>query len=315
MKLLYLRLGLLVMSHLLCCSLSTQEVCDNGYDDDNDGLIDLHDTTDCICVIPSVVHSLLPNPSFEHYQSNCPQGPIAPGNADCLTGWQLASLGTTDAWNLLTYGAGDEETYVWPEWIPQPVPGGLGLAGFFGGIENRPDYREYLAACLPAGPLQAGQTYRFNAQIGFSNPALFSQVGINTFSNNPAELAIYGILNCEDIYFPAEGCPELAGVAEWELITNFTVHGQANAWQEANVDFVASNSYRALAIGYASTAVSNPPAGPGHWYNYYFIDETRLNTVTAFEVSTVGPVQIEGLHPCSEEIRLSVPQQSEATYQ
>ena len=46
--------------------LYSQEICDNGIDDDGDGLIDLNDTTDCVCngSISSSDTSLIPNHSF-----------------------------------------------------------------------------------------------------------------------------------------------------------------------------------------------------------------------------------------------------------
>ena len=43
------------------------EICDNGIDDDQDGLIDLNDD-DCACTVIEPV-SVIPNPSFE--DMNC----------------------------------------------------------------------------------------------------------------------------------------------------------------------------------------------------------------------------------------------------
>ena len=57
---------------LLLCSVfaTAQEICTNGIDDDADGLIDLNDTTDCVCNSGTTIPvSLIPNPSFE--QLNC----------------------------------------------------------------------------------------------------------------------------------------------------------------------------------------------------------------------------------------------------
>ena len=55
------------MALLVFCTLAlSQEICDNGIDDDGDGLIDLNDP-DCECNgfgTPQTIPSLIPNPSF-----------------------------------------------------------------------------------------------------------------------------------------------------------------------------------------------------------------------------------------------------------
>ena len=67
-----------------------QEICDNGIDDDGDGLIDLNDE-ECVCstFLPS---SLIPNPSFEE-RTCCP---MMNARLDCAVGWRQASAPTTD---------------------------------------------------------------------------------------------------------------------------------------------------------------------------------------------------------------------------
>jgi hypothetical protein len=48
---------------LLCIgTMCGQEICTNGVDDDNDGLIDLNDSEDCVCTAVTNVTSLIPNP-------------------------------------------------------------------------------------------------------------------------------------------------------------------------------------------------------------------------------------------------------------
>ena len=60
-----------IVSFLFFCNIGlSQEICDNGIDDDVDGLIDLNDTSDCSCQI-GVLPPIIPNPSFESY-SACP---------------------------------------------------------------------------------------------------------------------------------------------------------------------------------------------------------------------------------------------------
>jgi hypothetical protein len=46
--------------------LYSAEICNNGIDDDGNGLIDLNDIISCPCSDTTiVVNSLIPNPSFE----------------------------------------------------------------------------------------------------------------------------------------------------------------------------------------------------------------------------------------------------------
>ena len=55
---------------LNCFGQSVDEICENGRDDDRDGLIDLNDP-DCACAVIQP-KSLIPNPSFEEF-SCCPK--------------------------------------------------------------------------------------------------------------------------------------------------------------------------------------------------------------------------------------------------
>src|SRR5690606_33156054 len=61
-----------------------QEVCDNGIDDDGNGLIDLNDTLACPCTVVPPATNLLANGSFEDHDC-CPEGPHQ--YFQCSTGW------------------------------------------------------------------------------------------------------------------------------------------------------------------------------------------------------------------------------------
>ncbi len=76
----------------------SQEICNNGIDDDADGLIDLNDP-DCSCSGigggSTNVTSLIPNPSFE--QMNC--CPSTFSEMSCATTWEQATTPTSDYFN------------------------------------------------------------------------------------------------------------------------------------------------------------------------------------------------------------------------
>ncbi len=318
-------------------SLVAQENCGNGIDDDGDGLVDLNDATDCACGFASSIPSLLPNPSLEVFaadQAGCesiqPGGlPDAPNQANCLVGWQRASIGTTDAWNAFTLPGAPP---FFPSQLPQPLPSGTGVAGFWVGVRDAEDteffnedgsttrqYREYLAACLDGGQqLDAGSDYRLTFSLGFMLPQSFENQqgeGVDVGSPTPIELSIYGIRSCDQIYFgDYYNCPEQAGAEGYELIRSVQVSGTAGAWTSVDLDFTASADYAAFAIG-GSCADDIGRSDAEFFRNYYFIDDVILNRPEAFEQPVAGPVSVSGQTICADAITLTGQTTTGATYQ
>ncbi|PHK97693.1 hypothetical protein CGL56_14800 [Neolewinella marina] len=317
-------------------SLSAQENCSNGIDDDGDGLVDLNDKENCSCALSSTLTSLLPNPSLEQFdpgQFGCtsrqPGGrPDAVNQANCLTGWKRASLGTTDSWNAFTFtNAGP----FFPAALPRPLPSGTGVAGFWVGVRDTPDasfvngngtatkkYREYLAACLVDGQvMEAGRPYRLTFNLGFMEPqrATEDETVVDVRSPETVELSIYGVRDCEQLNFGSfYGCPEESGAEGYELIANVTVNGKAGSWTAEQVDFVSRSTYAGFAIGGSCAADNGRPDG-GNYRNYYFIDDLILNEPAAFAEPVAGPVQVDGLTVCDETITLTGTPSPGATYQ
>ncbi len=327
-----------VIPLLLCGTLLTaQENCDNGIDDDGDGLVDLNDTADCTCSFASSVPSLLPNPSLEEFaaeQEGCesiqPGGlPDAPNQANCLVGWQRASIGTTDAWNAFTLSGAPP---FFPGQLPQPLPSGTGVAGFWVGVQDAEDteflnqdgtttrqYREYLAACLDGGQrIDAGSDYRLTFSLGFMLPQSFeNQQGMRVDMGSPApiELNIYGIRSCDQLYFGDYfNCPEQAGAEGYELIQSVQVQGTAGAWTPVALDFTARGDYAAFAIG-GSCAGDIGRSDSEFFRNYYFIDDVILNRPEAFNQPVAGPVSVTGQTICADAITLTGQTTTGATYQ
>ena len=125
------------------------EICDNGIDDDDDGLIDINDP-DCVCEIVNL-ESLFPNPSFEDYNC-CPE---TDSQLSCAEGWEQASGGTTDYVNTCDYMVVDQML---------PFPDGEGAVLFLNGTVNNgsgPEiYKEYVGACLNS-PMKKDSIYKF----------------------------------------------------------------------------------------------------------------------------------------------------------
>ena len=122
-----LRLAFL-LTLLFPLALSAQEICNNGIDDDGNGLIDLNDPA-CPCstlIAPANLPSYIRNHSFEE-RSCCPYGFVSafsPPWLDCATGWHQATSATSDYFNMSGYA---------PAGMPLPPPDGDGAVGFFAG--------------------------------------------------------------------------------------------------------------------------------------------------------------------------------------
>ncbi|OAV44203.1 gliding motility-associated C-terminal domain-containing protein [Lewinella sp. 4G2] len=328
-----LRLSLLLFfTTTFSLSLAAQEICDNGIDDDADGLVDIRDTTDCSCNLEPNVESIFPNPSFENFDGNedgCTSSqtgglPDGPGQVDCLVGWIKASDGTTDSWNAFTYSGNPP---FWPVSIPQPLPSGSGVAGFWSGVMDRNDFdrngrqrsftREYFAACLKdGGGLTAGEPYRLAINVGYAEESFFPagpepvapQDSGRVSSPPVAPLAIYGIRRCDQVRFEGRECVENSDAPGWEKITDFTVTGTPGSWTAATVDFTPSTSYEAIAIG--ANCDDNLFEDRPSWRHYYFVDDIRINTVENFETFenggfTPGPVSVQGESICDDNIVLT----------
>ncbi|MEM8586220.1 MAG: hypothetical protein AAGF87_18240, partial [Bacteroidota bacterium] len=321
------KLSLLFLLCSLC--LGAQEICDNGIDDDGDNLIDLNDTEDCACTIPPIVESLLPNPSFDVFnndadcESNQVNGaPDATGQANCLDGWIRASNTTTDAWHLITLPG---SAPFWPGDIPQPIPSGVGVAGFFIGVDQDiegtdgltvpgEEYREYLGACFQDDGLESGVEYQLDFFLGLTSDDL-PDPDSSIASALPVILNVYGIINCDQIPYEGIRCPELAGADGWELVDQIIVStATLDSWTAVSTTFVSPNDYEAFAIG---GSCDDPLFDPSldFWRNYYFIDELRLNRSEEFDQPTIGPVAVSADDICDPNAEMVAPDIENATYQ
>jgi hypothetical protein len=113
-----------VFLSMLSLSVFSQEICDNGIDDDGDNLIDLNDTTDCACTGlggTANVTSYIPNSDFE--QTDC--CPSSFSQLSCATGWSQATDPTSDYMNTCNF---------MPTGVTSPAlnpnGGGAGFVGF-----------------------------------------------------------------------------------------------------------------------------------------------------------------------------------------
>ncbi|PHI20512.1 hypothetical protein CEQ90_07100 [Lewinellaceae bacterium SD302] len=248
-----MRLQFFFFFFLLGISLHGQEICNNGIDDDGDGLIDIQDD-DCNCPPPS--GGILAD--FEEITC-CPQTfTSGPGqHFSCLNdGWQQLTSGTTDLVNTCGYMGGGGGNFIA---APTPIPSGEGAIGlatsdvFPGG-----EYLEGLADCLDC-QLVAGETYDWSMFIGFG-------AATNPPFSSDAEFSIYGRPNCAG--FPASNarCPEDNG---WTTLVTFQVNEVTNSWVPVSGTFTAPFNVAAIGFTYSCNFRDNiaPPQR-----TYHFMD-------------------------------------------
>ena len=252
--------------------LFSQEICDNGIDDDGDGLIDLFDD-ECECsgfASSQQVPSLIPNYSFEN-NSCCPSGY---SQLSCADTWQQASGNTSDYFN--SCGFND------PFGVnPFPLPGGgNGYAGFIDGYSSS-TYKEYIGACL-LNPMVAGNQYSLTINVAHAS-------GDNTFN-----FTIYGSNDCANLPFGGT-CPTTG----WDVLSTtpltFTSLGQ---WQLVTFTFIPTQDINAIVFG----GDCNPhPLGGSGPYNYYYIDEMILAETSLFSSIDITPTGSW----CTEDLSLT----------
>ncbi len=264
------------------------EVCDNGIDDDGDGLIDLNDS-DCDCV-DLIANSLIPNPSFEE-MTCCPDNEAM---LNCAVGWIQASAPTTDYTHICGNTQGNLALMYES---PQPYPDGEGCIGFRDGRSNgQPNYKEYAGACLTE-TMEQGTMYRLDFFVGFHDDP-----GSLTF-----DLAVFASVDCDNLPFGFGdfdfGCP--TNGPGWDELGEMTVSGM-NEWKNVVFEFEATRAYEALVIGPACAPNPNVEQDP-----YFFFDRLVFAEQATFETPLAS---IEG-NICDGPVTLTAEEQADASYQ
>lgn len=294
-----------VVLALLCTPLllAAQEICDNGIDDDGNGLIDLNDTLACPCELLLPSDNLISNGSFEDHTC-CPgdnlSWPIV--SVDCADNWANYMVSSTSDY----YGCG----YL-PSAIPQPLPDGGGMAGFGASINwsGTSSQYEFLVQCL-ATPLITGQTYQLSLHMAAARtstaPAI--NVGLNLpVDFGPIDMVIYGVDTCPSSPYvgygglnpfgqpmpaPANICPTDLGWVE----LGRTTYTPANAWEEVEFAFEPSFDVAAILFGPACPIPSDYISYQTSW-PYFFVDDMSL-VAADLAVTSTG-------HPCTNDLVLT----------
>lgn len=279
---------------LMAGTAAAQEICDNGIDDDGNGLVDLNDTAGCPCTIAPPPVNLITNGSFEDHTC-CPgqPGQMQGNYIDCATGWTDYQISATaDFYDPCGF---------FPPMIPQPVPDGNAVAGIVVHTWPGGASYEFLTQCL-ATPMLSGQTY----ELGFNVAAVRLQFGfIGTLPINfgPLQLAIFGLDTCPPLPYtmydpvwgspmPAQYCPTELGFTQLGTVT----YTPSNSWQDVSFTFQAPFNVGAIMIGPACPI----PQDYNMWGSsepYFFFDDFSL-------VNTDVTITRTG-HPCTNDLVLT----------
>ncbi|NQX96348.1 MAG: gliding motility-associated C-terminal domain-containing protein [Flavobacteriales bacterium] len=249
----------------------SQEICDNGVDDDGDGLIDLNDVTDCNCQgIGGGGGNLsyIPNSDFEN-MGCCPNGQ---SDLNCAQGWVQATNRTADYLNT----CGFMPAVVTPP-AANPNGGGNGMVG----LAFSPNYKEYIGACL-SQPLLAGTQYQITLDIAScsANGSLNACLGGN-FNYPNVDFVIYGNISCANLPANTIDCPVAAGTG-WAVLGS-TVYTPSNNWSSITITFTPAVNITTIIIGPPCVI----PAGFNTCFPYFSVDNLTLNTSLSFIDLTV----------------------------
>lgn len=267
---------LLLLAYFLFFAFSSfsQEICDNGIDDDMDGLIDMNDVLDCSCsgFDTTVLAGLIPNASFEDNVC-CPS---SYSELYCADSWIQASDATSDYMN--TCG------FIFPAAIAAglvPFPDGNGVVGAIFANLFGSDYLEYIGACLNSTML-TGQPYTVEFYVASTAIDPYGDPCPDGIFFGDIDLTLYGNSNCAAIPWFGQDCPTAAN--GWQVLGTITYTPQ-EVWTQVQMSFIPSQDINVVALGGPCTLPSDYSESASGCYPYFYFDDLNL-------VSSTGEVEI-----------------------
>lgn len=266
------RLGLLLRTviclHITMNFVYSQEICDNGIDDDGDGLIDLNDIDDCNCNVFYINSTIIPNPSFEIF-SCCPSNFT---QLSCVNNWaQATPTATSDYFNTCGFTAGT---------TPFPLPNGDGYAG----VIILSNYKEYIGTCLNT-PMIAGIEYTLFLNIAAHATDSYLEECTNTMILDPLDITLFGHQSCPNFPIPIGNgdCPANFG---WSALGS-TAYSPSGNWTTISIVFTPTHDINSIILGgpcvlpSSYPIIQNTPCTP-----YFYLDNLSLyDNKEPFDVS------------------------------
>jgi len=265
-----------------------QENCDNGIDDDGDGLIDAFDA-DCLCLLSGTPVNLIPNGDFEEKVGCCRS--ISQDEEVCMDNWV----------NLSSESIIYHNPECWAVLGQDLVTEGVQLeSGFVGGYIRTGDIGTSLSGfslgiCLDE-PMYAGNTYQLSVDLGRS----FREFpwSTNEVSEN-MRWAINGIADCETLSeynftgdFCSKGLP-------FENLANISLSNLEPAWNHFELTITPETTIAAIFLGGNCEDELNQ-----FDRTYIFYDNLSITAENGLRIK--NEINIVG-NSCSDDLQLSIP--------
>ena len=260
------------------------EICDNGIDDDNDGLIDLNDN-DCVCndkIFDYV--DLIPNPGFALVDGCCVLE-LNIGISPCLENW-VAISDTPDIYspNCLS----ESEIVSIEALIEIEINSEVARCYYDGSV-----YEEILGTCF-SSPLTLGKEYVLGFDIALTNG-----------EDEVVNFALYGVKDCGQLTtIDGENICNEETVVELAVGIDYMDFPDSQ-WTQKDFSFVADYPYEAFFLGLSCSA-------PNSWtsnVNLFFDNYTLQESEDYFTLlSTEGNL-------CDLDLQLSSPLMGDYDYQ
>lgn len=271
----FLMLTLLFLFNLTCLS---QEICNNGIDDDGDGLKDLLDP-DCLCN-PVATTSLIPNHDFEDYTS-CPSGV---GQINRASPWDQGTLGKPNYINKCGFVPSNLNNYPSDGFLPNDevefFPSGDGIAGAIMSIPYSEYIKSTLTTTIPAGT--SAQLTLKVAAIIYNNS--IGPDDMNFSALTQTNLTLYGRSNATNSPFPTFTNPNISG-SPWIEIGSASYIPKPK-WQDVTINFTPSIEISQIMIGAPEVLPDSyfvPLMHIGS-FPYFLYDDVLLNTLSEAEL-------------------------------
>ena len=294
----------------------TQEICNNGIDDDGDGLVDLHDP-DCQCHF-LVTDNLLQNGSFELYD-HCPVNYTYISDYKIADYWQFGSK-MNEASYYHNLNCSYDSLQVMLHMAPAlPMPDGTGFlsisnSAFINPIPEIDMPKGYVGQCLQA-PLAAGEQYTLSFYAG-----RFRSWDNLTGKIFPFTVAVFGNADCNAVPFGdlsalGNGCP--ANYPGWVLLGK-TVVTSAGQWVQSKINFTPSSQINVIEVGVDCSVLPQIPdladSTTFEDYHIYYLDDLHLLPTKDFPFQYIQAQTGTGCNGNGLPI-LESPVFSNATYQ
>jgi len=318
MKISYKHIRLLLLCFFLinCYRSIAQEICNNGNDDDGNGLTDLQDPA-CQCHF-TVTGNFLLNGSFELHD-HCPVYHTYDKDYRIADNWQYGTytnIGEAVFYHNLT--CFDDSAQVMLHMPPVlPLPGGNAFISiqnntYITPIPEPQIPKSYVGQCLQSS-LKKGINYTLSFYAG-----RFKSWDNFTGKIFPFTIALFGNADCNavpfgKIYASGNGCP--ANYNGWTLLGKTTVHS-SGAWAQAKISFTAPYDINVIDIGPDCSVLPpiNDQADSTTFFDYYnyYLDDLHLLPTKDFPFEYI---QVKTGSDCKDFPVLQAPVFSNAKYQ